>query len=138
MPSILGRERKMVNARIPCTPVVTRALSPPRLGPHRLVGREGKALGGIRQHAGAARFLFVRGFLSAYSVHRSGQGHHKAVDPPGEAKPDGETVDLVFRRVRGLVQDSADPKDEILKKSFWTYTSAEDVMPSRRAAFWKR
>ena len=56
------------------------------------------------------------------------QWRHKAVDPPGEAKPDGEIVDLVFRRVRDLVKDSPQPKDEIIKRSFWTYTSAEDVL----------
>jgi formate dehydrogenase major subunit len=56
------------------------------------------------------------------------QWRHAAVKPPGEAKPDGEIVDLVFRRVRELLKDSADPKDEIIKRSFWTYTSAEDVL----------
>ena len=56
------------------------------------------------------------------------QWRHAAVKPPGEAKPDGEIVDLVFRRVRELVKDSPEPKDEIIKKSFWTYTSAEDVL----------
>jgi formate dehydrogenase major subunit len=56
------------------------------------------------------------------------QWRHAAVKPPGEAKPDGEIVDLVFRRVRELVKDSTDPKDEIIKKSFWTYTNAEDVL----------
>jgi formate dehydrogenase major subunit len=56
------------------------------------------------------------------------QWRNAAVKPPGEAKPDGEIVDIIFRRVRELVQDSSDPKDEIIKKSFWTYTSAEDVL----------
>ena len=56
------------------------------------------------------------------------QWRHAAVKPPGVARPDGEIVDLVFRRVRDLVKDSSDPKDEIIKKSFWTYTSAEDVL----------
>jgi formate dehydrogenase major subunit len=56
------------------------------------------------------------------------QWRHAAVKPPGEAKPDGEIVDLVFRRVRDLVKDSSDPKDEIIKKASWTYTSAEDVL----------
>src|SRR6201987_580066 len=56
------------------------------------------------------------------------QWRHAAVKPPGEAKPDGEIVDLVFRRVRDLLKDSTDPKDEIVKRSFWTYTSAEDVL----------
>jgi formate dehydrogenase major subunit len=56
------------------------------------------------------------------------QWRHAAVKPPGQAKPDGEIVDLIFRRVRDLVKDSSDPKDEIIKKSFWTYTTAEDVL----------
>src|ERR1700751_3780977 len=56
------------------------------------------------------------------------QWRHAAVKPPGEAKPDGEIVDLVFRRVRNLVKDSADPKDEIIKKASWPYTTAEDVL----------
>jgi formate dehydrogenase major subunit len=56
------------------------------------------------------------------------QWRHAAVKPPGEAKPDGEIVDLVFRRVRDLVKGSADPKDEIIKKAYWSYTTAEDVL----------
>ena len=56
------------------------------------------------------------------------QWRHAAVKPPGQAKPDGEIVDLIFRRVRELVKDSTDPKDEIIKKAFWTYTTAEDVL----------
>src|SRR5690242_3249335 len=56
------------------------------------------------------------------------QWRHAAVKPPGEAKPDGEIVDLVFRRVRELVKDSTDQKDLILKNASWHYTSAEDVL----------
>jgi formate dehydrogenase major subunit len=56
------------------------------------------------------------------------QWRYAAVKPPGQAKPDGEIVDLVFRRVRDLVHDSTDPKDEIIKKSSWSYTTAEDVL----------
>jgi formate dehydrogenase major subunit len=56
------------------------------------------------------------------------QWRHAAVKPPGQAKPDGEIVDLVFRKVRDLVKDSREPRDEIIKKAFWTYTSAEDVL----------
>jgi formate dehydrogenase major subunit len=56
------------------------------------------------------------------------QWRHAAVKPPGDAKPDGEIVDLIFRRVRDLVKDSADPKDEIIRKASWSYTSAEDVL----------
>jgi formate dehydrogenase major subunit len=56
------------------------------------------------------------------------QWRHAAVNPPGEAKPDGAIVDLVFRRVREMVKDSRDPKDEILQKASWSYTTAEDVL----------
>src|SRR3974377_2342087 len=56
------------------------------------------------------------------------QGEPAAGNPPGEAKPDREIVDLIFRRVRDQIKDSTDPKDEIIRKSFWTYTSAEDVL----------
>jgi formate dehydrogenase major subunit len=56
------------------------------------------------------------------------QWRHAAVKPPGQAKPDGEIVDLVFRKVRDLVKDSSAPQDEIIRKAFWTYTSAEDVL----------
>ncbi|HEX7778972.1 MAG TPA: molybdopterin-dependent oxidoreductase, partial [Vicinamibacterales bacterium] len=41
------------------------------------------------------------------------QWRHAAVKPPGQAKPDGEIVDLVFRAVRELVKDSTKPQDEI-------------------------
>src|SRR5581483_8084117 len=34
----------------------------------------------------------------------------------------------VFRRVRELTQNSNQPRDEILKKAFWTYTTPEDVL----------
>jgi formate dehydrogenase major subunit len=56
------------------------------------------------------------------------QWRHAAVKPPGEAKPDGEIVDLIFRRVRDKVKDSSDPKDEIIKRASWSYTTAEDVL----------
>jgi formate dehydrogenase major subunit len=56
------------------------------------------------------------------------QWRHAAVKPPGQAKSDGEIVDLVFRTVRDLVKDSKEPRDEIIRKAFWTYTTAEDVL----------
>jgi formate dehydrogenase major subunit len=56
------------------------------------------------------------------------QWRHAAVKPPGQAKPDGEIVDLVFRKIRDLVKDSTAPRDEIIKSAFWTYTTAEDVL----------
>lgn len=66
------------------------------------------------------------------------QWRHAAVKPPGEAKPDGEIVDLVFRRVRDVVKDSADPKDEIIKSALWTYTTAEDTPRDQRSSAWRR
>jgi formate dehydrogenase major subunit len=56
------------------------------------------------------------------------QWRNAAVKPPGQAKPDGEIVDFIFRRVRDLMHDTRDPKDEIVRKAFWTYLSAEDVL----------
>ena len=56
------------------------------------------------------------------------QWRNAAVKPPGKALPDGEIVDYVFRRVRDLVHESRQPKDETVKKAFWTYLSAEDVL----------
>ena len=46
------------------------------------------------------------------------QWRHAAVKPPGQSKPDGEIVDLVFRMVRDLVKDSKEPRDEIIRKAF--------------------
>jgi formate dehydrogenase major subunit len=65
------------------------------------------------------------------SVTNSGamvQWRYATVKPPGQAKPDGEIVDLVFRRVRGLVTDSRDPKDDIVRKASWSYTTPEDIL----------
>src|SRR3974390_22403 len=56
------------------------------------------------------------------------QWRHAAVKPPGQAKPDGEIVDLVFRAVRDQVKDSKEPRDGIIRKAFWNYTTAEDVL----------
>jgi formate dehydrogenase major subunit len=56
------------------------------------------------------------------------QWRNAAVKPPGKALPDGEVVDYVFRRVRDLVHESRDAKDDPIKKAAWTYLSAEDVL----------
>ena len=56
------------------------------------------------------------------------QWRHAGVKPPGQARPDGLIVDQVFRAVRDLVKDSTEPRDEIIKKASWTYTTAEDVL----------
>jgi formate dehydrogenase major subunit len=65
------------------------------------------------------------------SVTNSGamvQWRYATVKPPGQAKPDGEIVDLVFRRVRELVKESTEPRDEILRKAAWAYTKAEEII----------
>jgi formate dehydrogenase major subunit len=56
------------------------------------------------------------------------QWRYAAVKPPGQSKPDGEIWDYVFRRVRDFVHDSREPRDEIINKAAWTYTTAEDVL----------
>ena len=60
-------------------------------------------------------------------------GRHGAMasrcrEASGEAEPDGEIVDLVFRAVRDLIKDSKEPSNEIIRKAFWTYTTAEDIL----------
>jgi formate dehydrogenase major subunit len=56
------------------------------------------------------------------------QWRNKAVKAPGQALPDGEIVDYVFRRMRDFAHASRDPKDDIIKRAFWTYTTPEDVL----------
>jgi len=56
------------------------------------------------------------------------QWRHAAVKPPGNALPDGEVVDYIFRRVRDFVHESRDPRDLPIQKAAWTYLSAEDVL----------
>jgi formate dehydrogenase major subunit len=56
------------------------------------------------------------------------QWRNAAVKPPGNALPDGEVIDYIFRRVRDLVHESRDPRDEAIKKAAWTYLSAEDIL----------
>jgi formate dehydrogenase major subunit len=51
------------------------------------------------------------------SISNSGamvQWRHASVKPPGQARPDGEIVDKVFRRVRDLVHDSREPRGVIV------------------------
>jgi formate dehydrogenase major subunit len=56
------------------------------------------------------------------------QWRNAAVKPPGKALPDGQVVDYIFRRVRDLVHESREPKDDPIKKAAWTYLSAEDLL----------
>jgi formate dehydrogenase major subunit len=56
------------------------------------------------------------------------QWRNAAVKPPGKALPDGQVVDYIFRRVRDLVHESREPKDDPIKRAAWTYLSAEDLL----------
>jgi formate dehydrogenase major subunit len=56
------------------------------------------------------------------------QWRYKTVNAPGQAKTDGEMVDMVFRRVRDLVAGSTEPRDVLIQKAFWQYGAAEDLL----------
>jgi formate dehydrogenase major subunit len=56
------------------------------------------------------------------------QWRYKTVQAPGQAKTDGEMIDLVFRRVRDLVAGSTEPRDVLIQKAFWQYGTAEDLL----------
>jgi formate dehydrogenase major subunit len=77
----------------------------------------------------AAYFMEKEGTITGSG--RLVQWRYAAVKPPGEAKPDLEIFDTVFRKVRDLYAGSTDPKDAPLFKAQWGYakeTLAEDVL----------
>jgi len=77
----------------------------------------------------AAYFMEKEGTISGSG--RLVQWRYAAVKPPGEAKPDIEIFDTVFRRIRDLYAGSTDPKDAPLAKGVWNYgkdTISEDVL----------
>jgi formate dehydrogenase major subunit len=68
------------------------------------------------------------------------QWRYAGVKPPGQARPDLEVIDEVFRRVRDLYKGSADPKDAPILKAAWSYgkaTMAEDVLKEINGRAWK-
>ncbi len=67
----------------------------------------------------AAYFMEKEGSISGSG--RLVQWRNAAVAPPGEAKPDLEVLDAVFRRVRDLYKGSSDAKDEPILKAAWSY-----------------
>src|SRR6187397_128195 len=56
------------------------------------------------------------------------QWRYKTVQAPGQAKTDGEIIDMVFRKVRDLVAGSTEPRDVLIQKAFWQYGAAEDLL----------
>src|SRR5262249_42226567 len=77
------------------------------------------------------------------SVTNSGglvQWRYAGVTPPGQARPDLQIIDEVFRRVRDLYKGSSDPKDAAILKANWSYqkdTLAEDVLKEINGRAWK-
>ncbi len=67
----------------------------------------------------AAYFMEKEGTITGSG--RLVQWRHAAVRPPGQARPDLEVVDAVFRKVRDLVRGSTHPKDAPILKAAWAY-----------------
>src|SRR5512133_933276 len=68
------------------------------------------------------------------------QWRYAGVKPPGQARPDLEILDEVFRRVRKLYEGSIDPKDAPILKADWRYAKAslaEDVLKEISGRAWK-
>jgi formate dehydrogenase major subunit len=77
----------------------------------------------------AAYFMEKDGTITGSG--RMVQWRHAAVKPPGDAKSDLEIVDALFRKVRDLYRDSAEEKDQIIKRAVWAYSAEhryEDVL----------
>jgi formate dehydrogenase major subunit len=67
----------------------------------------------------AAYFMEKEGSITGSG--RLVQWRNAAVAPPGEAKPDLEVFDAVFRRVRELYRGSTEARDEPILKAEWSY-----------------
>jgi len=68
------------------------------------------------------------------------QWRYAGVKPPGQARPDLEIIDDVFRRVRKLYEGSSDPKDAPILKAAWDYrreSLAEDVLREINGKAWR-
>ncbi len=68
------------------------------------------------------------------------QWRYAGVKPPGQARPDLEIIDEVFRRVRDLYRGSTDSKDAAILKANWNYPKermAEAVLQEINGRVWK-
>jgi formate dehydrogenase major subunit len=68
------------------------------------------------------------------------QWRYAGVKPPGQARPDIDVIDEVFRRVRDLYRGSTDPKDAPILRAAWSYRKdalAEDVLKEINGRAWK-
>ncbi len=74
----------------------------------------------------AAYFMEKEGTITGSG--RLVQWRYAGVKPPGQAKPDLEIMDTVFRKVRERYQGSTNPKDQAILQATWGYGGAEDVL----------
>jgi formate dehydrogenase major subunit len=68
------------------------------------------------------------------------QWRYAGVNPPGQARPDLEVIDEVFRRVRDLYKGSTDARDAAILKASWDYPKdgmAEAVLREINGRAWK-
>ena len=72
----------------------------------------------------AAAFMEREGTLT--NSGRMVQWRYTGIKPPGEAKPDLEIIDLVFKKIRELYAGSTDAKDEPLLKLTWDYPTEDN------------
>ncbi len=73
----------------------------------------------------AASFLEKEGSLT--NSGRMVQWRYTGIKPPGEAKPDHEIIDLIFRRVREMYAGSTDRRDVALLNAEWDYDTSDLV-----------
>ena len=77
----------------------------------------------------AAYFMEKDGSITGSG--RMVQWRYAAVAPPGQAKPDLEIIDSLYRRVRDLYKGSTAERDQVFAKAVWAYegpNAAEEVL----------
>jgi formate dehydrogenase major subunit len=68
------------------------------------------------------------------------QWRYAGVKPVGEARPDLQVIDEVFRRIRDLYAGSTDPRDAAILNAAWAYgkdSMAEDVLKEIGGRAWR-
>ena len=59
---------------------------------------------------------------------RWSQWRYKAVDPPGEAKPDSEMIHALYKRLKALYEKEGGPVKEAFLKMKWDYAAKDGKM----------
>jgi formate dehydrogenase major subunit len=80
--------------------------------------------------------MFPAAFVyeKAGSITNSGrwiQWKDAAIKPLGDAKPDLDTIDMIFTKIRDLYAGSTDPKDEPILKANWNYHDGHEANPMK-------